>query len=242
MYRSFATTGLVAFVIMSIAAAATPPKKPADMPVTTYVSDVDPLGAAYTLQSDGLGAYLNATDGVLSVLMANVYNNLYNGDWEADASGSSVRRVAVTLAPLNAIPSTEAGYTVPPNPPFWGTAMEAVRVIDSCTKYGKNVLTMSPGATMTCPVLVRWDSGGTYRLDMGTPVEAPESTPAQITCNSADAVGCADWFIDPIPSIGADGTTSPGTAIARLVSLARNGAVTNRGDFFMTFHFHVTRP
>ncbi|PYX85686.1 MAG: hypothetical protein DMG68_17495, partial [Acidobacteria bacterium] len=54
---------------------------------------------------------------------------------------------------------------------------------------------------------------------------------------------CNDWFVDPIPVVNADGTTSPGQAIGRLVSFpVHNGAETNDGDFYMTFHVHITRP
>jgi len=219
-------------------ATATAGRKPADIPVRTYASDTVGNAAFYTIQSDALGAYVNGNDGVVSVLMANVYNNLYNGDWELDASASNVRRLAITLGPENAAGITEAGYTVPPKPPFWGTSLVGARVIDKCTEFGSSLLTMVPGASITCPVLVRW---GSYRLDMGAPIEAPESTPGRITCNRADTVGCTDWFIDPVPAVAADGVTTPG-AIARLVSIAKNGAVTNLGDFYMTFHFHVTRP
>jgi hypothetical protein len=217
--------------------------KPADMPVHSYFLDQDANAVPYTLQGDGLGAYTNGTANVISVLMGNVYNNLYNGDWEMDASASTMRTVAVTLSLDNAVPAGSPGYTVAPNPPFWGKGFEAARVFDACTKYNKDVLTMQAGTSITCELLVRWDDGGTsYRLDMGTPLEAPESTAAQISCNGVDGVGCTDWYIDPIPVINGDGSVSPGRSIARLVSIARNGSVTNLGDFYMTYHFHVTRP
>jgi hypothetical protein len=57
-----------------------------------------------------------------------------------------------------------------------------------------------------------------------------------------DARGCTDWYIDPIPVINGDGSVAPGKSIARLVSVARNGNTTNLGDFYMTYHFHITRP
>jgi hypothetical protein len=223
--------------------AAGKPAKPADIPVRSTFFDTDAGGGAYTLQSDGGGTYVDGVAGVTSVLMANVYNNLYDGDWQMDASASATRRVAITLSPSNAVQAGTPGYTVPPDPPFWGVGFEAARVFDGCTKYNKSVLAMQPGGAITCELLVRWNDGSSsYRLDMGTPLEAPESTPARISCNAADAKGCSDWYIDPIPVVNADGTTSAGSAIARLVSIAKGGAVTNLGDFYMTFHFHVTRP
>jgi hypothetical protein len=219
--------------------------KVSDIPVHSYFLDQDAGFIPYTLQSDGLGAYVNGVGSVVSVLMANVYNNLYNGDWQMDASSSTTRKVGVTLSTSNAVPAGSPGYTVAPNPPFWGMGFEPARLIDKCTQYNKSVLTMQAGSTITCPIFVRWDYGqnSSYRLDMGgAPIEAPESTAAQISCNSADAVGCRDWYIDPIPVVNPDGTVSAGKAIARLVSLTRSGNATNLGDFYMTFHFHITRP
>jgi hypothetical protein len=231
-----------AIALACVLATALPSAGPrrADLPVKTILSDADAAGTPFTLQSDSAGPYLNGVDSVISVLMANVYNNLYNGDWEMDASASALRRVEIALTPANAAAVGSPGYTVSPKPPFWGIGIEAARIIDKCTEFGKSVLTLRPGQTISCPLLVRWDSRSTYRLDMGAPVEAPESTPAQITCNVADESGCRDWFLDPLPSTAADGTPIPG-AIARLVSVANNGSTTNLGDFYMTFHFHVTR-
>jgi hypothetical protein len=225
---------------VALATAAFAPVRKQDIPVHSYFLDVDATGTPYTLQSDGAGGYSNGVANVVSVLTANVFNNLYNGDWVLDTRASSTRTVAITLATSNAVPAGAQGYTVAPDPPFWGTGFEAARLIDTCTEFNKSVLTMTAGATMTCPLVVRWDMGGsTYRLDMGF---APESTPAQITCSAMDVGGCKDWFLDPIPVVNADGTVSAGTATARVESVAKNGSITNLGDFYMTFHFHVTRP
>jgi hypothetical protein len=66
----------------------------------------------------------------------------------------------------------------------------------------------------------------------------------QVACNAANSGGCSDWFLDPIPVVNADGSTSPGQARARLdlVDTHGNNNFTNEGDFYVTFHFHVTRP
>lgn len=226
-------------VLVATAAFAASPR-PKDIPVHSYFQDWDATNVPYTIQSDGAGAYIDGTGNIVSVLMANVYNNLYNGDWQMDGTASTTRTVAVTLASTNAIPPGDPGYTVPPNPPFWGTRYLPARLIDKCTQYNKSLLTMQPGTTFTCPLLLRWNNpgGGFYRLDMGD----NEATPAQISCNSADSLGCNDWYLDPVPVVNPDGSVAPGKAIARLVYSAKNGAITNLGDFYMTFHFHVTRP
>ena len=59
----------------------------------------------------------------------------------------------------------------------------------------------------------------------------PETTDAQVRCNTADAGGCNDWAIDPVDL---------GQAVGRLT--LRGDATTNYGDFYMRFHIPVTRP
>ena len=72
----------------------------------------------------------------------------------------------------------------------------------------------------------------------------PETQDVQVSCNSTDSAGCNDWFIDPVPVVNADGSTSPGKARARLNLVDTHGSnnFTNEGDFYVTFHFHVSRP
>ncbi len=82
-----------------------------------------------------------------------------------------------------------------------------------------------------------------YRLEMDpTLLNEPETQQAQVSCNAANSGGCSDWFIDPIPVVNSDGSTSPGRTRARLDLVDSKGDLTNEGDFYLTFHFHVTRP
>lgn len=224
-----------------MSAAGAKPAKPADIPVHSYLLDADAAGTAYTLQSDSRGAYVNGADGVVSILMANVYNSLYNGDWEM--IGSAVRTVAVTLGPDNAIPAGSPGYTVPPDPPFWGTGLVAAKVMLQCTETNQSMRTMTAGSIIFCPLGVRWDVTRTtfYRLNMSGLSGSPESAPAQITCSHAGTAGCDDWYVDPIPTVNPDGSVSPGSAVARLVYGDTKGQ-TNLGDFYMRYHFHITQP
>jgi len=86
-------------------------------------------------------------------------------------------------------------------------------------------------------------SGAQFRLlpPVYRQVWYSETDYVQVSCNSADSGGCNDWFIDPIPVVNPDGSTSPGKARARLNLDARNQA-TDDGDFYLKFHIHVTRP
>ena len=223
--------------------------KPAsDIPATSNPADYDASNAAYYVQSDALGAYLNGVNGATSILVANGYNGITWGDWRLDLSSSTVRTVRVTFAQANAVQPGDPGYTAPANPPYWGTQFEAVRTETKCSLDHHDMLTMKVGDTFTCDFSIRFPpatSSTFYRLEMDpTLLNEPETQQVQVSCNAADSGGCSDWFIDPIPVVNPDGTTSPGKTRARLdlVNTHGTGSLTNEGDFYLTFHIHVTRP
>jgi hypothetical protein len=219
-----------------------------DIPVTSYLADYNSTNAPYYVQSDGSGAYPNGTNNVTSILLANGFNHIVNGDWRLDLSGSTARFIRVTFAPGNAVQKGDPGYTAQANPPYWGTHLEAVRMENVCSLDNHDMLTMKAGDRFTCPMSIRFPaftSTTYYRLDMAhsyTYLNEPETQDVQVSCNSGDSVGCNDWFIDPIPVVNPDGSTSPGQTRARLNLVNNHGGRTDEGDFYLTFHFHVTRP
>ena len=227
-----------------------------NVPVTTYLSDTNTVtGIAYHIQSDGLmgpvhgilGEYDDNYQNVVSYLNANTYNSEPPGDWTLDLLSSSVRMMKLTLTA--AVPVGEPGYTVAPNPPFQGPKSVVSRFAEFCTAVYGDIGTMNQvGQTINCPTIFRFNlSGAVYKLLMtgswGT--GAPESKWAQITCNNLSQSDsyCNDWSVDSLPpSLNPDGSTNPGS-IGRLTTPGtRNGSVVNLGDFYMTFHVHVTRP
>ena len=219
-----------------------------DLPVTSNLSDFDAGNTAYYVQSDALGAYRNGVNGAISILVANGYNHIVDGDWRLDLSGSTVRMIRVTFAQANAAQPGDPGYTAPANPPYWGTQFEAVRMENKCSFDNHDMLTMKAGDKFTCDFSIRFPpltSSGFYRLEMDrTLLNEPETQQVQVSCNAADSGGCSDWYLDPIPVVNSDGSTSPGRTRARLdlVNMHGSGSLTNEGDFYLTFHFHVTRP
>ena len=241
-------TSIVAVCMVALAALAG--KTPSNIPVTSYLSDSGPTGVPYSVQSDRLGAYLNGVQGVGSILTANTYHSLPPGDWQLDVLSSATRNITVTLSSANAVQPGQPGYQAPANPPFWGTRTLPGHIEDKCTAIYNDLLTMSAGQTFQCPAIVRFASSqknAYYRLDMTgswTGIGAyTESTQVRVQCNTVGSDGnCNDWFMDPIPVVNPDGTISPGTAIARLVEVFSSGPETNDGDFYLTFHFHITRP
>lgn len=211
--------------------------------LTTNITDLDANGIAYDVRSDGLGSYLNNVNAVTTFLTSNGYNHIQYGDWQFDAYSSTVRTVKLSLDADDAVQPGDPHYTAPANPPFWGTKLVIAHIEDKCTLTNKNMLTMMAGSAFTCPLIIRFP--GTTRTDYRIYI-APsftgyaETSDVQVSCNSADAGGCNDWFIDPIPVVNPDGTTSPGKAVGRL-ELDGKTAI-NDGDFYMTFHLHLTRP
>jgi hypothetical protein len=226
-------------------AMAAPTPKTQDIPITQQISDYDANSVAYSIQSDGLGSYLhtvttvhNKSTGDYSVLMANVCNdkNLPNGDRLLETYGGSapVRTVKITLDSTNAIQSGDPNYVGPAQ--FFGVITSTVRNMNTCTcATNQSMYAMGAGTTVFCPMHFLLKAVN-YRLEMAGPGDY-ETQQVQIFCNAADSAGCKEWMIDPISN--PDYTTNPGRTRARLVDLS-NGQ--NIGDYYVTFHLHLTRP
>ena len=195
--------------------------KPAsDIPVTSNLADFDANNAPYYVQSDAHGAYSNGASGATSILVANGYNGITWGDWRLDLSSSTTRTIRVTFAQANAVQPGDPGYTAPANPPYWGTQFEAVRMENKCSLDHHDMLTMKAGDKFNCDLSIRFPPATHstfYRLEMDpTLLNEPETQQVQVSCNAANSGGCSDWFLDPIPVVNPDGSTSPGRTRARL--------------------------
>jgi len=228
-------------LISSFAIAAGKPPKAVDIPITQQISDEDGNLVPYMIQSDGLGVYTHTavtskgkTTGTVSVLMENVCGGLYNGDRLLDQATESVRKVKVTFDQNNAIQPGDPNYVVPAL--FFGTVNGTARFMNKCTcGAGLSMYTMPANTQIYCPMHVRMYSVN-YRLDMGAAGET-ETEFVKIFCNAADSSGCKDWSIDPISNPG--DTTNPGKTRGRLVDLSTNQTL---GNYYVTYHVHVTRP
>jgi hypothetical protein len=213
------------------------------IPLTTKVTDFDATGVAYDVQSDGLGSYLDNVSVVTTFLTSNGYNHIQYGDWQFDTYSSTVRKVNLSLDTNDAVQPGDPHYTAPANPPFWGSKLVIAHIEDKCTLVNNDMLTMTAGSAFTCPFIIRFPatSRTDYRIYIARSFTGyAETSDVQVSCNSANSGGCNDWFVDPIAVVNPDGTTSPGKAVGRLELDAKT--VTNEGDFYMTFHIHLTRP
>jgi len=214
-------------------------KQRTDISVTTNVVDFDPAGNPYTISSDGGGSYPNGVNGVTSILTANTYNCVATGDWQFNkpfsAKGHTVfsgRKMGVSLNTSDAIVPGDPHYTAPANPPFWGTQILNAYAEVKCSLLNISMGTMTANTAATCPMIFSFfaPDGVQYGLNPAQSFNhLPEVTDVQVACNSADAAGCNDWFIEPIGSL---------QAVGRLVPIGGG----NDGDFYMRFRFHVTRP
>jgi hypothetical protein len=134
MKRIGVRAGLVVFASILIAGAIAFASKPvSNVPVTTYLSDLNAAGVPYYVFSDGGGAYQDGVAGVGSYLNANGYNHINWVDWRLDLFSSTSRQVAVTLSTANAVQPGDPGYTVPANPPYWGTKWWFRHIENKCT-------------------------------------------------------------------------------------------------------------
>jgi len=246
MSKLLKAIGLISLMIMfsSVTAIAAKPVPVVDIPITNNLADYDANSAQYLIQSDGLGAYHSDANGDISVLIANGWNGLDNGDWRLFLA--TPRTAAITFSAANAVQPGDPGYLAPANPPWWGTQNNSMRAQANCTYDNHDMLTMHAGDKFTCPVLIRLGYIGSatdyYQLHMGW--QAPGTEEVQVSCNFADSGGCNDWYIDPIPVIHGDGSVSPGKTRARLLHYGQGKKIgtTNEGDFYLTYHIHATRP
>jgi hypothetical protein len=214
------------------------PHAVSDIPVTTIIGDVDSNGLSVIIGSDGLGPYLNGVDGVTSVLAAAAYNGLGNGDWQFNKAGSTIRVSDYTFNQADAVQPGDPHYQAPANPPYWGSQLHVSHMEVKCTLINNSMLKMPAGTTFTCPLVttLTWDSSTDYLLRPALSFTGfAEETDVQVHCNTADSAGCNDWYIDPI---------NLGEAVGRLEkqTTAHKPVTTDEGDFYMRFHFHITRP
>jgi hypothetical protein len=222
----------------SSAPAAKPGGHVATIPLTTSILDVDASGIPADISSDGGGGYLNGVGGVTSFLTENGYNGIEFGDWQFNTKNSTTRAVGHSFDESDAVQSGDPRFIVAANPPYWGTEVLKTKMEVKCTLLNHNMLTMSAGASFTCPLLNSMiaSDGRTWGLHPALSFTGfPETTDVEVTCNAANSGGCSDWYIDPI---------NLGQAVGRLTRQAdkRNQPNTNEGAFYMRFRIHLVRP
>ena len=211
--------------------------------MTTEIFDTDSGNLVSTIASDGQGVYKNNVNGVSSILTANVCNGLTWGDWRFEAAGST-RSVTESFFSGDSIqpgdPHAQNPF-VAANPPYWTSRLQqpTMNVQCTCTAH-QDMYTMTAGQTFTCPLVNHWlDSTGNEwgEAPALSFTGYPETTDAQVTCNTASGGHCVDWFIDPIGA-------PVNEAVGRVVETpnCKHCGKVDDGDFYMRFRIHVTMP
>jgi hypothetical protein len=239
-----AALALAVLVLQAGQGAAEPPRHLDNISVTTYFSDTDSGGSPSCIRSDGLGAYHDGVDGVMSILTSNGYGGIAWGDWQFQTF-SSDRNVGHSFDMANAVLPGDSHYTAPATPPYLDVQYLPSRVQVKCTLIGNDMLTMDAGSSFSCPLHnnLTWTDGVVYSFDPANSwTHYAETTDVLVTCNTADPDGCNDWFIDPIPTTPPELPGAVGRLTKPWTGKGKQQPDVNLGDFYMKFHIHITRP
>jgi len=211
----------------------------ADLPVTTIVSDYDSgIGPALQIQSDQGGAYKNS-----KTLQSMMYGA---GSWEIDAYNVRNGTRGVYVAFSQPIAGTGPGGGAPIAPP---SGIYVSHVTTECYRYNNNPATMAPGATISCPMAVRFDTGGkTYTIHMNPQNATWAGTnPVNMTCifPTSGSGACKQWKITPSGSVvNPDGTVTTRSVGQLDVVGSSKGQTTytRQGQFYFSFLILATNP
>ncbi len=216
-----------------------------DTPVTSNVADSDTsIAPALQIRSDGLGSFQNGST------LTSVIQGI--GAWLLDSytPRNSNRGVYLEFSQPIAGSGPNGG-----NPVAVPSAVYRVHAISKCNLLGTSFLTLAPGASMPCPLHVKFDyNGSSYAVQMnpgasaGDPDgNAPETNYATITCvNPSSGAGpCSQWRMTPSGMYTAPDGTQRYRNVGKLFKyVASHGSTTpvNQGDFNFSFAIGVTNP
>ena len=223
MTEQFRLPLIAAFTCVCVTAFAAPTR---DVPV---ISDLRGGGGGepYTIQSDGLGAYMHTAKG-----SSGVESHIQSGGgYEIDLYYfTSNRRLSFDFS------HEVVGTTTGSGPATFITV--PARLITKCPT-GFSLLTMTLGQSFDCPLAGRFDwNGRTFLTRMNT-AEYPGSTHPTITCTAADLAGqCSTWTIEAC-SASVDKAAICGDDVMTLMEeKTAKGKITEVkvGDYYMNFH------
>jgi hypothetical protein len=197
-------------------------QKPAkDTSATTTITYTNPeTSSPFSIAGDNLGAYLNGTDSVSSIVQA-------VGNWVLDTKSSTTRTVRIDLGDQVSGP---AGPFTSANVP--------VRILSQCVT---NITTLALNATTQCPLNVSFVYGDTtYGLRTGGNIkEYPGTDPVTWKCLGINAGKCVSWEMTPSGSHG--GQTKSGMQLLIPASKPR-GSDQLLGLYYFSFHVYVITP
>ncbi|MFN2502335.1 MAG: hypothetical protein ABR530_10030 [Pyrinomonadaceae bacterium] len=217
---------IVAVMVLAacITGAAQKPKADQELPATTTIHSTDDVGTFFRFQSDGLGTYANGVNSVKSLIQP-------IGDWEMDATLSTIRKVYIDFGD-----PVVAGDTTAP----FASAILPARFISKCSDRGYKMRDLALGQVVTCPLAVRFDYGGkTYRINMN-PVNNATTNYMQWTCTAVANLRCTAWTGTP-SATQATGELKNRARLIR-VGTSRKDPDQLLGEFYFSFKLGVTTP
>lgn len=199
---------------------------PGDTTVTSTIEN-GTTNSPYRIKSDGLGAYLNGTSSVVSIIQG-------IGDWELNTKSSKTRKVFFDFRD----PVTTSTQT--PNAPFQ-TALTPTRFISKCTQVGIKLQDLMLNQTVLCPLAISLDYGGaTYAVRMN-PTNYAETDWVQWTCTSAVSGKCNGWLLEP-SVVQSNGERKVKGQLLKISTTKGQTVETPRGVFYFSFRMTLTNP
>jgi hypothetical protein len=199
---------------------------------TAAISTLEDQGNAgdetnYRIQSDGLGDYINGVDDVSSIIQT---SNTCCNDWIL-ATGGSNRGILVDFR-------DSAGGSAAP----FDWQVVPARIIVQCHHVSSTSFPgMETGDSLLCPMSLTFPASkkNTWKVAGGFPAypNLPGTDLVLVTCIADDELGCREWTLEP-------GATHDGELKNKvaLLLVSGNTVLENRGHFYMSFSFRVTRP
>jgi hypothetical protein len=206
--------------------------------VTSLVSS----DAGFQIRGDGLGAYKNS-----NTLISEIQSGT-TGDWELDSSTPTggTRQIFLDFSRPVAGSGPNGGAPVAIQ-----SGSYRFHMISKCHLDGFSYVTIAPGQTVQCPLLVSQLVVGshTYSVLMNPGITSggaswPETNYTNVKCNST-AGSCASWTLTP-SGVGPDGAPANVAVLFEVVTTTTKGKTTTtdvkQGDFYMSYRIDITNP
>jgi hypothetical protein len=208
------------------------------VPVVTAIEDSeDAIAPTLQIRSDGGGFY--TTSKVLQSIIQP------GGDWELDTNlRGSTRGFTVDFS--QPVPGSGPGGGAPIAP---AAGIYHARFISKCHVYGNDLLAITGGQTVDCPLTTSFSVDGvSYRIQMNprTGVAVyPQTDFVTVTCTSPGSnTPCSQWRMEPTGTFTApDGSLKKRNRanLAKIVTSKGKTIETNQGDFYFSFQIQATR-
>jgi hypothetical protein len=209
-----------------------------NVPVVVSIEDTEAaIAPSLQIRSDGSGVYTNS-----SVLESIIQSG---GDWELNTNvRGATRRINLDFSqPIaGSGPNGSAPLPLP-------TGNYQARFIAKCHLYGNDMLALTAGQTVDCPLMTSFTIGEAgYHIQMNPRTGAavyPLTDFVSITCTGTGAdTLCNQWKVEPSGTFPApDGTWKKRNRAHFYKAVTSKGKTieTHLGDFYFSFQIQMTK-